>query len=90
LKETVDEAFNALEEVTTRFSYPDNELISNLQDAKMLEGIKARTDEIIPALEQEYENTMRELEQEKNEVAEIEASDQDYLNELKNTISEQK
>lgn len=56
----------------------------------MLEGIKARTDEIIPVLEQEYENTMRELEQEKKEVAEIEASDQDYLNELKNTISEQK
>lgn len=90
MKDTVDEAFNALEEVTTRFSCPDNELISNLQDAKMLEGIKARTDEIIPVLEQEYENTMRELEQEKKEVAEIEASDQDYLNELKNTISEQK
>lgn len=90
MKDIVDEAFNALEEVTTRFSCPDNELISNLQDAKMLEGIKARTDEIIPVLEQEYENTMRELEQEKKEVAEIEASDQDYLNELKNTISEQK
>lgn len=56
----------------------------------MLEGIKAKGDEINPALEKEYEHIMRELEQEMAEVAEIEASDQDYLNELKNTISEQK
>ncbi|KAF8632568.1 hypothetical protein AX15_001778 [Amanita polypyramis BW_CC] len=58
-------------------------------DAKILESIKAKADEIVPSLEQEYENIMRELEQERTEVAEIEASDQEYLNELKNAISEQ-
>ena len=56
----------------------------------MLEGFKARADELVPALDQEYENITRELEQEMAEVAEIEGSDQDYLNELKNTISEQR
>ncbi|KAK2462013.1 hypothetical protein APHAL10511_006476 [Amanita phalloides] len=59
------------------------------EDAKMLESIRARADEVVPLLERVYENVMRELELEKAEVAEIEASDQDYLNELKNTISEQ-
>lgn len=33
---------------------------------------------------------MRELEKERGEVAEIEASDQEYLNELKASIAEQK
>ena len=56
----------------------------------MLEGFKAKVDELVPALEQEYENITRELEQETAEVADIEGSDQDYLNELKNTISEQR
>lgn len=45
---------------------------------------------IIPALQQEYEELVRELGQEQAEVAEIEGSDQDYLNELKATIAEQK
>jgi kinetochore protein Spc7/SPC105 len=70
--------------------YPDKWLNSGSQDAKMLEGFKARADELVPALDQEYENITRELEQEMAEVAEIEGSDQDYLNELKNTISEQR
>ncbi|RDB29117.1 hypothetical protein Hypma_015188 [Hypsizygus marmoreus] len=59
------------------------------EDAKTLEGIRATADEVIPALEQEYEEITRELEKEKAEVAEIEASDQDYLNELKASIAEQ-
>ncbi|KIL70959.1 hypothetical protein M378DRAFT_175273 [Amanita muscaria Koide BX008] len=59
------------------------------EDAKTLEQISTLADEIIPELEREYERVMRELEQEKAEVAEIEASDQDYLNELKSAIAEQ-
>lgn len=38
----------------------------------------------------EYEEVMQELEKERAEVAEVEASDQDYLNELKASIAEQK
>ena len=45
---------------------------------------------VIPELEREYEELMRELEKEQAEVTEIEAGDQDYLNELKATIAEQK
>jgi kinetochore protein Spc7/SPC105 len=45
---------------------------------------------VIPDLEREYEQIMAELERERDEVAEIEACDQDYLNELKASIAEQK
>ncbi|KAG5648239.1 hypothetical protein DXG03_006197 [Asterophora parasitica] len=58
-------------------------------DAKALESIKASADDIIPALQQEYDDLMKELEKEMAEVAEIEACDQDYLNELKASIAEQ-
>ncbi|KAG6919603.1 hypothetical protein DXG01_004267 [Tephrocybe rancida] len=58
-------------------------------DAKSLETIRASVGDVIPALKQEYEDIMKELEQETAEVAEIEACDQDYLNELKASIAEQ-
>jgi kinetochore protein Spc7/SPC105 len=45
---------------------------------------------ILPALEEEHEKVMRELEQEQADVAEIERSDKDYLSELKSSITEQK
>lgn len=60
------------------------------QDARKLEEPKKTAAKIIPELEREYEDLIRELEQEQAEVAEIEGSDQDYLNELKATIAEQK
>ncbi|KAJ3993782.1 Spc7 kinetochore protein-domain-containing protein [Lentinula boryana] len=64
--------------------------LTNLQnDAKALEKLKVKTDEIVPDLEREYAEIMRELEAEQEEVAEIEQCDQDYLNELKNSIAEQ-
>ena len=47
-------------------------------------------DAILPDLEKEYEQVMRELEQEESEVKEIESCNQDYLNELKVSIAEQK
>lgn len=65
-------------------------LTGNYQDARALEEPKKTALELIPELEKEYEELMRELEQEQAEVAEIEGSDQDYLNELKATIAEQK
>ncbi|PPQ73088.1 hypothetical protein CVT26_014738 [Gymnopilus dilepis] len=58
-------------------------------DARALEEPKKSAAAIIPALEQEYEEVMRELQQEQAEVAEIEGSDQTYLNDLKGTIEEQ-
>ncbi|KAG1864649.1 Spc7 kinetochore protein-domain-containing protein [Suillus subalutaceus] len=58
-------------------------------DAKVLENIIRQTQDVVPALNEEYENLLRELEQEQADVAELENCDQDYLNELKTTIQEQ-
>lgn len=55
-----------------------------------LEALGAAAAQVIPDLEREYEQIMAELEREQAEVAEIEACDQDYLNELKASIAEQK
>jgi hypothetical protein len=60
------------------------------QDAKELEVIINQAQALVPSLQEEYEQVAQELEQEKAFVAEIESSDQEYLNELKTTISEQK
>ncbi|KAF6766101.1 Spc7 kinetochore protein-domain-containing protein [Ephemerocybe angulata] len=58
-------------------------------DARKLESLSAAAAKVIPDLEREYEQIMAELEKEQAEVAEIEACDQDYLNELKASIAEQ-
>ncbi|KAH7883876.1 Spc7 kinetochore protein-domain-containing protein [Phlebopus sp. FC_14] len=58
-------------------------------DAKFLEAVIRQAQDMVPALQLEYDNLMQELEQEKADVAELEACDQDYLNELKATIAEQ-
>jgi kinetochore protein Spc7/SPC105 len=47
-------------------------------------------EELVAALEKEYDELLQELEHEQAEVAEIEASDQNYLNDLKDSIAEQK
>jgi kinetochore protein Spc7/SPC105 len=60
------------------------------QDAKELEKINHLALEILPALEEEHQLVMRELEQEQADVAEIENGDKNYLNELKASITEQK
>jgi kinetochore protein Spc7/SPC105 len=64
--------------------------VTFVKDAKVVEDIMATADEVIPALQQEYDEIIQDLEKETVEVAEIEASDQDYLNELKASIAEQK
>ena len=55
-----------------------------------MEGIIHRAHENIPNLQQEYDQLMEGLEREKANVAELEACDQDYLNELKGSIAEQR
>ncbi|KAG9314627.1 hypothetical protein JVU11DRAFT_5432 [Chiua virens] len=67
-----------------------NEGFKNLEtDAKTLEGIIRQAQDIVPALQQEYDELMAELEREKAEVAELERCDRNYLNELKATLAEQ-
>ncbi|KAG6329815.1 hypothetical protein ID866_9275, partial [Astraeus odoratus] len=58
-------------------------------DAKFLESVIHKAQDILPGLQQEYDQLMEELEREKADVAELEACDQDYLNELKGSIAEQ-
>ncbi|KAG6814029.1 hypothetical protein H0H92_003879 [Tricholoma furcatifolium] len=58
-------------------------------DVKTLETMRASVGDLVPSLQQEYEEIMKELERESAEVAEIEDCDQDYLNELKASIAEQ-
>ncbi|KAG7095643.1 hypothetical protein E1B28_006366 [Marasmius oreades] len=66
------------------------EVFTNLEnDAKALEKLKAQADGIVPALQEEYDEIMRELEEEQQEISEIEQCDQGYLNELKASIAEQ-
>jgi hypothetical protein len=55
-----------------------------------LEGVTKQVQALVPSLREEYDQVLSELEQEKALVVEIENSDQKYLSELKNTISEQK
>ncbi|KAJ7139735.1 Spc7 kinetochore protein-domain-containing protein [Mycena epipterygia] len=59
------------------------------RDALTIEQLRTMPEQVLPALEREYEEVMRELEQQQAEVAEIENSDQEYLNELKGSIAEQ-
>jgi kinetochore protein Spc7/SPC105 len=61
-----------------------------MQDALAIEKLQAIPKQVLPVLEREYEDIMRELAQQQAEVAEIESSDQEYLNELKASIAEQK
>ncbi|TFK76777.1 hypothetical protein BDN72DRAFT_866650 [Pluteus cervinus] len=58
-------------------------------DARVLQGLQTRADELIPSLEQEYASIMRELEQEEAEIKEVERCDQGYLTELKVSLAEQ-
>ncbi|KAG6888765.1 hypothetical protein C0992_007556 [Termitomyces sp. T32_za158] len=58
-------------------------------DAKTLETLQTSAGDLIPSLRLEYEEIRKELDRETAEVAEIEACDQEYLNELKASIAEQ-
>ncbi|KAJ8090525.1 hypothetical protein PM082_002413 [Marasmius tenuissimus] len=64
-------------------------LTSLEHDAKTLSDLSTKAKEVVPALQAEYDEIMRELEREQQEIAEIEQCDQGYLNELKGSIAEQ-
>ncbi|KAJ7462823.1 Spc7 kinetochore protein-domain-containing protein [Mycena galericulata] len=59
------------------------------KDALTIERLQAMPEQVLLALEREYEEVMQELAQQQAEVDEIENSDQEYLNELKASIAEQ-
>ncbi|KIO03265.1 hypothetical protein M404DRAFT_146048 [Pisolithus tinctorius Marx 270] len=59
------------------------------KDAKFLEGVIHEAQSILPGLQQEHDQLVEELEKETAEIVELEACDQDYLKELKASISEQ-
>lgn len=65
-------------------------LIIWFKDARTLEELIRSAEGLLPGMEQEYQKLAEELEKEQAEVAEIEHGDQDYLNELKATVAEQK
>ena len=89
LRVTAGEAYKSLKKV--RYSYFWFTSVANsFKDARTLEELIRSADGLIPELEQEYQSLTEELEREQAEVAEIESGDQDYLNELKATIAEQK
>ncbi|KAF7306544.1 Spc7 domain-containing protein [Mycena indigotica] len=67
----------------------DESLTALRKDAEALEQLRELPDQILPGLQQEYDELMRELAQEEAEVAEIQNCDQDYLNGLKASIAEQ-
>ncbi|KAJ3547716.1 hypothetical protein NM688_g5373 [Phlebia brevispora] len=66
------------------------EAFSNLEgDAKVLEDIIKQAQTMLPDLRAEFEQAAHELEKEEADVAELQNSDKDYLNELKVSIAEQ-
>ncbi|KAF7792468.1 hypothetical protein EIP86_003507 [Pleurotus ostreatoroseus] len=66
------------------------EAFANLEsDAKVLEDIINQAQDMLPSLRAEYEQAARELQQEEADIAELQNSDKDYLNELKVSIAEQ-
>ena len=60
------------------------------QDATFLERINKESHDLLVTLRQEYEEVMAELKKDEEEVAEIENCDQEYLNELKTSLAEQR
>lgn len=60
-----------------------------LQDAQVLEDVIKQTQDMLPSLRAEYAQAALELRQEETDVAELQNSDKDYLNELKASIAEQ-
>jgi kinetochore protein Spc7/SPC105 len=60
-----------------------------LQDARALDAIRSRAEESTSALEEELARLTQELADEQREVDEIEQCDQDYLNELRESVKEQ-
>jgi hypothetical protein len=88
---TASESFNALKSVSGPVLLLSTSDISRRTvDCAVLEEINKTAQEILPGLRAEYEQVMRELEQEEAEVAELHNYNQDFQKELKASIAEQK
>lgn len=90
LHEKTDQANEELQEVHFNLFYMSDLGLILVQDAAEMKIVNDQADELLPKLQAEYDQVMRELGEEQAQVAEIEDCDQDYLNELKETIAEQK
>jgi kinetochore protein Spc7/SPC105 len=55
----------------------------------ILRDFLGRSSNLVPELQCQYEALVDELDKEHKEIAEIQNSDEDYLNELKSSIAEQ-
>jgi hypothetical protein len=59
------------------------------KDARTLETIIQQAQNLLPSLQEEHAQVIKEFEQEQGVVAQIENCDQEYLSELKGTLAEQ-
>jgi kinetochore protein Spc7/SPC105 len=89
LQQQADKGLAELEHVRIVSSYETTNLNETHQDAEILPRKRGELDAHVREREEEYEHLLRELETEEAEIAEIEDSDQAYLQELKDTIKEQ-
>ncbi|EMD41576.1 hypothetical protein CERSUDRAFT_110126 [Gelatoporia subvermispora B] len=71
------------------YGYAEDGFASLETDAEMLAKAIQDAQAILPGLREEYAEVMAELEHERADIAASEASDPEYLKELKNTIAEQ-
>jgi hypothetical protein len=55
----------------------------------VLRDFLGKSSNLVPELQRQYEALVDELDKEHKEIAEIQNSDEDYLNELKSSIAEQ-
>lgn len=91
LYQKANEGFKNMEVVNGLCFMPkSHSVLCFVQDAKTLETIIRQAQDVVPSLQKEYDELMTELAKEKAEVADLEGCDQNYLNELKVTIAEQR
>lgn len=90
LRGTAEQALSELETVSYSQPVRNTSHLHQLQDVRTLSNLRVQADSVIPVLQAEYDALVKELEEEQAEVADIEKCDQEYLNELKASITEQK
>lgn len=84
-----DQGCSELEQVSLNPMMRLFALFDVAKDANTLETIIQQAENLLPSLQEEYAQVIKELEQEQSTAAEIENCDQGYLSELKVTLAEQ-